>query len=514
MMQSTTFLTGLLAACLPIGTLALECLTNSTIRPGYLPLMELTSPTQLAEFSSCDTLTGYIHVSPEFKGTLELPASVTNLTGYIKHSDGQPSDGLEAVILPNVRYMESIELWGTYGVKRVYAPRLETLGNLIVQQAVEGATMDFEALREVDMIALSGYWSSISFPSLEEITYSMSVHTDPTRSETDVLVPVDIDLPVLKEAGELSLYGQIKSLSTPLLEVLGKHEDYFSLTMRANYTAMEGLFFPALRELVGDFRVNGSVSAVDLGGMKNTSAPIKIDVESPIEIYSGLENAGEIFVRGPLAVINFTNLTTASDLNIATTADAPISCPRALIDIYRYFSSPADPPFCNAESLSAAGQNPYVDPNYTPLGGYPTPTSDSASTSTWGYGDGATPTPWWSPTPTPVYSPTPTPGGGGKLSSGAEAAIATVAVVVGLVGIGGWVFVRRRNRRTKAGISGNVGDAAGAGGSELRTVAPAGARAGITNTRRDQHAEDGEGLPRHSADVAPPPYSREEPRKA
>jgi hypothetical protein len=122
--------------------------------------MELTSPTQLAEFSSCDTLTGYIHVSPEFKGTLELPASVTNLTGYIKHSYGQPSNGLEGVILPNVRYMEGIELWSTYGVKRVYAPRLETVGSLIVEQAVEeGATMDFEALRKVDTIALSGYWS-------------------------------------------------------------------------------------------------------------------------------------------------------------------------------------------------------------------------------------------------------------------------------------------------------------------------------------------------------------------
>jgi hypothetical protein len=122
--------------------------------------MELTSPTQLAEFSSCDTLTGIIHVTPEFKGMLELPASVTNFSGYIVHYYGQPSDGLEGVILPNVRYMESIELWGTYGVKSVYAPRLETLGMLLVEQAVEeGATMDFGALREVNTIALSGYWS-------------------------------------------------------------------------------------------------------------------------------------------------------------------------------------------------------------------------------------------------------------------------------------------------------------------------------------------------------------------
>ncbi|CEL08190.1 hypothetical protein ASPCAL11342 [Aspergillus calidoustus] len=520
MVHYTTSVAVLLVGALPLATLARECRTNGTSPEGYFPRMDLTSPSQLAQFSECDTLTGYIHVSPDFKGTLELPASVTNFSGYITRNYGQPTDGLDGVILPNVRSMESIELYGAYGVKSVSAPRLETLGRLLVEQAVEeGASLDFGALREVETIALAGYWSSISFPSLQEITFSMSVHTDPSREATDVLVPVDIDLPVLKEAGQLSLYGQIKSLSTPLVEVLGRgNQHYYTLTLRANYTAMEGVFLPALQELYGEFRVNGSVSAVDLGGMKNASAPIKIDVETPIEIYSGLENAGRIFVRGPLAVINFTNLTTAADLNITTTSSTPLSCPRALVDIYRYFSDPDEPAFCNAESLSAAGENPYLNPDYMPsypVTGYATVTSDSASTSTWGYGSGSTPTPWWSPTPTPIYSPTPTPGGGGgKLSSGAEAAIATVAVVVGLVGIGGWVLARRRNRRAKSGGTGADSNAPGAGGSELGAVAAAGAGYTATTSRRGDAGEEEERLPRHSADVAPPPYSREEPRKA
>jgi hypothetical protein len=56
--------------------------------------------------------------------------------------------------------MESIELWNAYGVKNVYAPRLETLGRLLVEQGVEeGATVDFGALREVETITLAGYWS-------------------------------------------------------------------------------------------------------------------------------------------------------------------------------------------------------------------------------------------------------------------------------------------------------------------------------------------------------------------
>jgi hypothetical protein len=57
--------------------------------------------------------------------------------------------------------------------------------------------------------------------------------------------------------------------------------------------------------------------------MENTSAPIKIDVESPIEIYSGLKNAGKIFVRGPLAV--YVNIHISTVLGYAppgTNADA------------------------------------------------------------------------------------------------------------------------------------------------------------------------------------------------
>jgi hypothetical protein len=101
------------------------------------------------------------------------------------------------------------------------------------------------------------------------------------------------------------------------------------------------------------------------------------------------------------------------------------------------------------------------------------------------------------------------------LSSGAEAAIATVAVVVGLVGIGGWIVARRRSKRAKTQSEGTVsGSGTGrTGGTELGVVAPAVVRPVITTNRRGDDGEEGEGLPRHSADVAPPPYSREEPGK-
>jgi hypothetical protein len=121
-----------------------------------------------------------------------------------------------------------------------------------------------------------------------------------------------------------------------------------------------------------------------------------------------------------------------------------------------------------------------------------------------------------SPTPSPSYSPTPTPSErGGKLSTAAEAAIATGAIIAGLAGIGGWIFVRRKNRRLKALRAKPQGTRSGSGGEVLARSAGAFRGAAVTR-RRDEGAGAGAGeeaLPRHSEDVAPPPYSREEPGK-
>ncbi|KAJ0413142.1 hypothetical protein BJY00DRAFT_297357 [Aspergillus carlsbadensis] len=523
MMNYISFLTAAVVAVLPIGTLARECLTNNTILEGYshyTPVMDLRDPSQLSELSDCSTLIGIIEVSPDFTGTIELN-SVANFSGYIT-IDMTPTYGLEAILLPNVEYMEKINIVGAWGLKNLYIPKVQKLEDLSVTLGVEGGSFDLSALREVEYVSLAGYWPSISFPSLEKIANGMWISTNPmTRSTTtgtrldeapDDLVAMDIDLPVLKETAGLFLTGMIRSLSTPVLEILGHEQGYpRGLQLLGDYTPMEGVFLPALRELYGRFEINGSVSAVDLGLMQNTSTPIKIHAESPIELYSGLENAAEIVLSGPFAVINFTNLTTASDMNITTSTQ--VSCPKSLVDIYRYFSDPDEPPFCDTDSLAAAGENPYLDPEYTPsypVTGYATATSTSTSGSGYSDGWGVTPTPWWetpTPTPTPVYSPSPTPGSGGGLSTAAEAAIATVAVVVGLVGIGGWVFVRRWNKRKQDARE----RAEARGGRSAAAAVAVTGTVGITTNRREEEAE--EGLPRHSEDVAPPPYSREEPGK-
>ncbi|KAL2835436.1 hypothetical protein BJY01DRAFT_223717 [Aspergillus pseudoustus] len=498
-----------LVGVLPTGTLARECKANPATRDGYFPTLRLRSEDQLAQFDGCETLYGQLWVEPEFSGTLSLP-TVTNFSGSIA-ADDTPAYGLKAIDLPSVQYMESIYLRGAWGVKTVSAPKLEVIKRLTLTQGVEGSSFDLSALRYMESVSLAGFYESVSFPSLEEIDYGMFFYTDPSRESSDTLVPVDMDFPVLKETGGLFLYGQIKSLSTPQLERLGDPRGWpRGLVVQANYTSMGGVFLPELRELHGLFRLTGYVSAVDTGNLLNTSVALNITSDSPLELHSNLETAGEILLTGgQLAVLDFTNLTTTTNLEISS--ETPGKCSLSLVEVARYFWRPDEPGFCDDASIAAAGENPYLDPDYTPsilpVAQTPTPTPD--------YGGWyPTPTPWGSstPTPTPYYTPTPTPGsGGGKLSREAEAAVATISAVVGCFVIGGWMVLRwRRKHGVKAGSSAAAGGGTAAGGSGS---AAAGAARGARVHADHDGDDDDEPLPRHSSDVAPPPYSREEPEK-
>ncbi|KAL3465611.1 hypothetical protein BJX64DRAFT_49990 [Aspergillus heterothallicus] len=526
MIYDILFLAVALLGCLPTDALARECRVNETeSTSSFYQSLTVTTPDQLTALDGCETLRGNIEISHGFSGTFSLPASVVNMTGSIYttvHSD-KPNHGLDAVELPNLQRMNSLWLRDSWALKTLHAPRLETLADLKLTGPVEGCEFDLSALRTVDTAKIAGFYSSISFPSLEYIQYSMYVYTDPSEEQTATLVPVDVDFPILKTAAWLFLGGQIKSLSAPNLERVGDPSGGpRGLQVEANYTAMEGVFLPSLQELYSKLTLTGHVSALDLGGVTNSSADISITAASPIEIYSRLEYAGDIDIHGELAVINLTNLTTTPSLNITSTTQA--TCPASLIQVARFFTRPDEPSFCNAASIAAAGENPYLDPDYEPdyeitAPATPTPTSSS---NLW---DAPTPTPWETPSPTPVYSPTPTPGsGGGKLSQAAEAAIISVGTVVGICVVVGWIVVRWRRRHgvgsgSRGGSgSGGVSGGVSGSGSATQTTRSAAAAAAVTRPARAvvttrSAVDEGEGLPRHSDDVAPPPYSRQEPGK-
>ncbi|KAL4908714.1 hypothetical protein BDW74DRAFT_72515 [Aspergillus multicolor] len=496
----------LLAGTLLAGARARECLTNETDpAPWYLShSLTLTSPDQLIPLADCETIIGDIDIHKDFSGSIVLNA-VTNFTGRIMGDVHADNTGLDAIEMPNLVYIVDFRLYRVLGVNSILMPKLESVTmQLDITQGAEDAVMDFGALTKVNIIDIAGTWTNVSFPALETVD-SFYIYTDPSRELVNNRAdPVDIDLSALTSVRDLAVFGHVRSLSTPNLEFLGEAEELAyprevttgGLRVVANYTDFSGIFLPALRELHGTLAVEGHISIIDLYDLAQTDAEITVNAASPVEIYSALEKAGEIDIRGDLAVINFTNLTRATALNIAPNPNTKLHCPADLIHTYRNTNYPDEPSFCDAESLELAGKT-----TYTPA--VPSPSSSS--------------TPSYTPTPTPSFTPTPTPSSsGGKLGAGGEAGIAVAAVAAGAFLIGSFA-VRRRNKRrlgredgsTRVGARGSATQAAPKGNRGQGSYRPASASvSAFVPAPASVSGDIVEALPRHSEDVAPPPYSR------
>ncbi|RDW81426.1 uncharacterized protein DSM5745_04983 [Aspergillus mulundensis] len=503
MIHNKITLAALLVGTLLTGTRARECLTNETVPLyGFSHSLTLTAPDQLTPLGDCETIVGDIRIHPDFAGSLVLN-TVTNFTGRILGNLDADNHGLEAIEMRNLLSITDIRLYRIWGVRSIQMPRLESVAwQLDLIQGAENAVMDFGALKTVNMIDIAGTWTNVSFPALETVGSTLHIYTDPSREiVNDRLDAVDIDLPVLESVRDLRVIGHIQSLSTPKLEALGEPEEVAypkevntgGLQVVANHTDMSGVLLPSLRELHGRFALDGHMSIIDLYGLEQTDATITVNAASPVEIYSALEEAGEIDIRGDLAVINFTNLTRASKLDIIPDSDSKLHCPASLIHAYRNINYPDEPLFCNAESLALAGKTSYTY-------------NETSATS-------STPTPSYTPTPTPYFSPTPTPSsgaGGGKLGAGGEAGIAVAAVAAGAVLIGSFA-VRRYNKKRDTGDDATAEIGTGESGPRAAPKVHRGHAAhGPVSAAAPPVAtgERAEVLPRHSADVAPPPYSR------
>ncbi|BCS25706.1 uncharacterized protein APUU_50417S [Aspergillus puulaauensis] len=455
----------LLLGALPI-VHARECLTNETA-PIYAVShsLTLTSPDQLIPLEDCETLIGDIEIDISFSGSIVLN-SVTNFTGQLVSFPDGYNTGLEAIEMRNLRTIQVIRLNRIQGLRSIQMPRLEEVsGKLDFSQEAEDAWMDFSALRSFLMSSMTGTWTNVSFPSLEKVTSSLVIFTAPSTDIVNDRAAVDIDLPALVSVRDLVVEGRIRSLSTPKLERLGKTEEdarplevsQGGLLVVSNHTDMSGVFLPSLETLHGRVDLVGHIPTIDLYGLKSTDAAITVNASSPVEIYSAIEQAGDIALRGDLAVVNFTNLTRAANLDINSGIEA--HCSASLIHAYRNINYPNEPSFCDAESLALAGKTVYTGSNAQS----PSPTPLS--------------------TPTPYYNPLPSRSG--RLSSVAEAviAIAVIAAVGCLIGI----FLRWRYNMKK-----------------FKAAATS-----TTTTPAVVGGPDTDVLPRHSADDPPPQYSKE-----
>ncbi|KAL3447490.1 hypothetical protein BJX65DRAFT_276786 [Aspergillus insuetus] len=483
-------LSALLLVVLSIGTHAQDCEANPSDE--HSTTLTISSPDQLRAFDNCTRILGGFNILKNFTGSFVLN-SVTNISGFIMFDSLRDSaHGLDALEMANLQWIMGVRLLDATALSRVQLPSLEVVWeDMEIALAPEGSWFDLAALKRVGRLFIRGLRADALLPSLETVDSILSINSDPDYGVNVSSTPFNIDLPVLREAGDLSFYGQIKNLSLPSLAVLNHDASVIrgGLSVRADSVEFPGVSLPSLLEVTGELQFEGHIPRIDLPDIEHTNASIIIKTNSAVEISSSLEDLGELYIRGQLTALNLTSLNNATALDIQSSAKVP--CPVSLIATHRRLYGTYEPPFCTAESLAAAGENPYT--HYAlPPSLRPTPSPS--------------PSPYWTPTHTPI--PASSLGGGG-LSSGDKAGI-SVAVLLAACGVLGGLFVWRRKRRGSARKGGaGMNDNGGVRvGSVVASATTVGMRNGNGNDSVDSPAAEHQ---RVSADEAPPPYSREPP---
>ena len=236
-------------------------------------------------------------------------------------------------------------------------------------------------------------------------------------------------------------------------------------------------------------------------GLRYTDATITVNAASPVEIYSALEQAGEIDIRGDISVwghfepaistidktdtahtlrrIKFTSLIRATKIDVVP--DSKVNCSANLIHAYRNINYPDEPSFCDAESLALGGKTVYTYKN----------SATPSATSSASYNPRASHNPKHSPRHSPTSSKV-------KLGAGYIAGIVVTAVVIGGIIIGGFIKERYQKRHMKR--ESNTGVTTGLPTASTGAAYDADATGGLSDV-----------LPQHSADEAPPPYSKAPP---
>ncbi|KAL2832306.1 hypothetical protein BJY01DRAFT_253917 [Aspergillus pseudoustus] len=418
------------AATLLLGTAARECYVDEGRGDnGGTHWVSVGNHQQLNRFEGCTTLIGSIDIANTFTGPFSL-RGVRNITGTLS-----AYGAVDEIDLPDLEYIRGVILFERYRVNRLLLPRVKQTKGIFLSQP-RGFFFDLSALGTAWVISLDGPWPKVSFPSLENVDFTLSFETQRSWDHTGYRdpAPVHIEFPVLRRVRELRLEGDIKSLSIPNLEEIGEG----GLIVKAQQADLPAVDMLSLRTLQTRLSLWGGISRIDLGPLRETNASMYINTIVPVEVHSDLYHAGDISIYGELKTLNLTSLLHADSMTIGTNIRA-VECSEHAVWTYRYLHRPREAKFCNKRSLIRAGRNPWPDIlKPTPTGfepsPTPTPTSDFSHTT-------PTVVPSTSPSPSPHPGVVPRPG----LGYAADIVIVTAFGILLLLSIA-WYWTNRRRK--------------------------------------------------------------------
>ncbi|CEL10587.1 hypothetical protein ASPCAL13704 [Aspergillus calidoustus] len=370
---------------LPLGISARECYTNELNANGKHSLW-LYEASQLRRFEGCTTIIGDMWISEQFAGSIVLNG-VTHFNGTLGAGhDYNVYTVLDSIEMSDAIYIKRISLHQSRMVSELSLPRAEEMGGLDLYQPDDG-TYDLRGLKRIGSVYVRGGERNVSFPSLEEIT--SDVMLEESSSVGSERGPRVMHFPALKYAESMYLTGQIASVYTPELQMIG------AMYVRACNTTLPAVDLPCLsdsgrwwRSTPAHINLSGPINRINLGRLQRIDGNIVVNAEVPVRIESSIKWAKRLQLSGELEALNFSQFRSAGALAISSNIRA--NCSSNLIHVYRNYWPSREATFCNEESLQYADDHMLVTQTPSP-GPSPNPTTS--------------PYPSWTPTPTPTPTP-------------------------------------------------------------------------------------------------------------
>ncbi|KAL4759687.1 uncharacterized protein BDW70DRAFT_139320 [Aspergillus foveolatus] len=233
----------------------------------------------------CTTIVGDLRLNKTYTGPFVL-RNVQNITGSLKavfweqESIANRQVQVTQVSLPDLKYINSLDLMFSAGLVNVSAPKLEIAKGVWVMQVPEESEAHFPALRDVDYLVFKGNYSRIEVPGLRNVTGLLDIdHGNNTTNH-----PLNISLASLEKVDRFVVSGKTASISAPKLETVS---DCAMLTLPESPASLS---FPALSSVGLKLEIDGAIARIDMPSLRNTESRITIKSTTPLNISLPLES--------------------------------------------------------------------------------------------------------------------------------------------------------------------------------------------------------------------------------
>ncbi|KAL4752700.1 hypothetical protein BDW72DRAFT_191667 [Aspergillus terricola var. indicus] len=184
----------------------------------------------LAE-SECTILDGRLFIWPSYEGPFVL-RHVQNITGSIRAFPSNDEPNVTAIELPDLLYMGTLSSRMST-LTTLSAPNLVSAENIEIWRPTTGGMVDLSRLRSVDEnLQLAGDFSRIATTSLQNVgaltICNKWCETAPEWDDAEAQA-LDVDLPSLETAGQLSLVGNISRFVLSTLSIAARPQPVHEL---------------------------------------------------------------------------------------------------------------------------------------------------------------------------------------------------------------------------------------------------------------------------------------------